>query len=47
MVLTRVLGIFISEVLGYAYVKIVDRDDRYNSTVSIESLHNPLYKDSM
>jgi len=45
MVLTRAFSIFLKEVLGYAYVKVIDRDDNYNSTVAIEGLHNPLEND--
>jgi hypothetical protein len=47
MILTRVFSIFLQEVLGYAYVRIMDRDDKYNSTVAIEALHNPLNGDDL
>jgi hypothetical protein len=42
MLITRVFSIFLQEVLGFAYVQITDRDDRFNATVALEALHNPL-----
>jgi hypothetical protein len=45
MVLTRAFATFLKEVLGYAYVRVIDRDDLYNATVAIEGLHNPLERE--
>jgi hypothetical protein len=42
MLITRVFATFLREVLGFAYVEINDRDDRFNATIAIEGLHNPL-----
>jgi hypothetical protein len=42
MLITRVFATFLSEVLGYAYVRVNDRDDRFNATIALEGLHNPL-----